>query len=101
MKRPENVSFTKYLEANSSLEREEIIKSTYRYINELEKALNMRIVSKSFNADLKVGDKVLKSGVFPARIIEELKPNVFKIQYPDGYEMLARTQDLELATDSI
>ena len=61
----------------------------------------MRIVGKSFNASLKVGDKVLKAGVFDAQIIEELKPNVFKIKYPDGYEMLARTQDLVLATESI
>tara|TARA_R110002111_G_scaffold47230_2_gene84539 strand:+ start:1410 stop:1796 length:387 start_codon:yes stop_codon:yes gene_type:complete len=76
-------------------------KNALNYIEELEQKLNMRIVGKSFNASLKVGDKVLKAGVFDAQIIEELKPNVFKIKYPDGYEMLARTQDLVLATESI
>lgn len=76
-------------------------KNALNYIEELEQKLNMRIVAKSFNASFKVGDKVLKSGIFDAQIIEELKPNVFKIKYPDGYEMLARTEDLVLATESI
>ena len=76
-------------------------KNALAYIEELEQKLNMRIVAKSFNASLKVGDHVLKAGVFPVQIIEELKPNVFKIQYPDGSEMLARTEDLEFAPKSI
>ena len=66
-----------------------------------KQALILPVIGKSFNASFKVGDKVLKAGVFDAQIIEELKPNVFKIKYPDGYEMLAITEDLVLATESI
>lgn len=76
-------------------------KNALTYIEELEQKLNMHIVTKPLNASFQVGDNVLFSSVFPVQIIEELKPNVFKIQYPDGYTMLARTEDLEFAPESI
>jgi len=40
MKKPKNLTLKNYWEANSSSERQEIVKNTFKYINFLEKKLN-------------------------------------------------------------
>ena len=64
MGRPENITLEKYLEANSSDERMQIVEDTFAYIKELEKQYNMRIVSSKFkekhNKDIEELEKQLE-----------------------------------------